>query len=172
MIYCKHARGLLFQPSRGDRCRCHDEPRYAGSARHGGERTMVTPRLYGKRGSKKPVLYEGWAAGQAQTLRSVSEAAARMPSALCASVRKRCRSSGSPGGVLWRRNGANGLLRCCDKRRHESASHTTLRRKCHQRKPPLRWSAPLSSSAVCVIKTTPVLHTRLLARADLIRYFI
>jgi 4-amino-4-deoxy-L-arabinose transferase-like glycosyltransferase len=61
-----------------------DEPRYAWIARDMAETgDWVTPRLYGKPWFEKPVLYY-WMAGTSFKLFGVSEAAARLPSALCA----------------------------------------------------------------------------------------
>jgi 4-amino-4-deoxy-L-arabinose transferase-like glycosyltransferase len=61
-----------------------DEPRYAWIARDMAETgDWVTPRLYGKPWFEKPVLYY-WMAGASFKLFGVSEAAARLPSALCA----------------------------------------------------------------------------------------
>jgi 4-amino-4-deoxy-L-arabinose transferase-like glycosyltransferase len=61
-----------------------DEPRYAWIARDMAETgDWVTPRLYGKPWFEKPVLYY-WMAGASFKLLGVSEAAARLPSALCA----------------------------------------------------------------------------------------
>ena len=61
-----------------------DEPRYAWIARDMAESgDWVTPRLYGKPWFEKPVLYY-WMAGASFKLFGVSEAAARLPSALCA----------------------------------------------------------------------------------------
>ena len=61
-----------------------DEPRYAWIARDMAESgDWVTPRLYGKPWFEKPVLYY-WAAGVCFKLFGVSEANARLPSAVCA----------------------------------------------------------------------------------------
>src|ERR1700741_3711449 len=61
-----------------------DEPRYAWIARDMAESgDWVTPRLYGKPWFEKPALYY-WMAGPTFKLFGVSEAAARLPSALCA----------------------------------------------------------------------------------------
>ena len=61
-----------------------DEPRYAWIARDMAETgDWITPRLYGKPWFEKPVLYY-WMAGASFRLFGVSEAAARLPSALCA----------------------------------------------------------------------------------------
>jgi 4-amino-4-deoxy-L-arabinose transferase-like glycosyltransferase len=61
-----------------------DEPRYAWIARDMAESgDWVTPRLYGKPWFEKPVLYY-WLAGTSFKLFGVSEAAARLPSAICA----------------------------------------------------------------------------------------
>src|SRR2546421_7095954 len=61
-----------------------DEPRSAGIARDMAESgDWVTPRLYGKPWFEKPVLYY-WMAAASFKLFGVSEAAARLPSALCA----------------------------------------------------------------------------------------
>jgi 4-amino-4-deoxy-L-arabinose transferase-like glycosyltransferase len=61
-----------------------DEPRYAWIARDMAESgDWVTPRLYGKPWFEKPVLYY-WMAGASFKVFGVSEAAARLPSALCA----------------------------------------------------------------------------------------
>ncbi|HLZ13096.1 MAG TPA: glycosyltransferase family 39 protein [Candidatus Acidoferrum sp.] len=61
-----------------------DEPRYAWIARDMAETgDWVTPRLYGKPWFEKPVLYY-WMAAASFKLFGVSEAAARLPSALCA----------------------------------------------------------------------------------------
>jgi 4-amino-4-deoxy-L-arabinose transferase-like glycosyltransferase len=61
-----------------------DEPRYAWIARDMAETgDWVTPRLYGKPWFEKPALYY-WMAGASFKLFGVSEAAARLPSALCA----------------------------------------------------------------------------------------
>ncbi|HWZ97317.1 MAG TPA: glycosyltransferase family 39 protein [Candidatus Dormibacteraeota bacterium] len=61
-----------------------DEPRYAWIARDMAETgDWVTPRLYGKPWFEKPVLYY-WMAGASFKLFGVSEAAARLPSAICA----------------------------------------------------------------------------------------
>src|SRR5258706_9464718 len=61
-----------------------DEPRYAWIARDMAESgDWVTPRLYGKPWFEKPVLYY-WMAAASFKLFGVSEAAARLPSALCA----------------------------------------------------------------------------------------
>ena len=61
-----------------------DEPRYASVARGMAEsRDWITPRLYGKPWFEKPPLYY-WGAALSFKLFGVSEAAARLPSALCA----------------------------------------------------------------------------------------
>ena len=61
-----------------------DEPRYAWIARDMAETgDWVTPRLYGKPWFEKPVLYY-WAAALSFKLFGVSEATARLPSALSA----------------------------------------------------------------------------------------
>jgi len=61
-----------------------DEPRYAWIARDMAESgDWVTPRLYGRPWFEKPVLYY-WMAGVSFKLFGVSEAAARLPSAICA----------------------------------------------------------------------------------------
>src|ERR1700687_5027681 len=61
-----------------------DEPRYAWIARDMAETgDWVTPRLYGKPSLEKPVLYY-WAAALSFKLFGVSEASARLPSALSA----------------------------------------------------------------------------------------
>src|SRR5438552_3738991 len=61
-----------------------DEPRYAWIARDMAESgDWVTPRLYGKPWFEKPVLYY-WMAAASFEVFGVSEAAARLPSALCA----------------------------------------------------------------------------------------
>jgi len=61
-----------------------DEPRYAWIARDMAETgDWVTPRLYGKPWFEKPVLYY-WMAAASFKVFGVSEAAARLPSALCA----------------------------------------------------------------------------------------
>ncbi len=61
-----------------------DEPRYAWIARDMAESgDWVTPRLYGKPWFEKPVLYY-WMAAASFKLFGVREAAARLPSALCA----------------------------------------------------------------------------------------
>jgi len=61
-----------------------DEPRYAWIARDMAESgDWVTPRLYGKPWFEKPVLYY-WMAAATFKLFGASEAAARLPSALCA----------------------------------------------------------------------------------------
>ncbi|MBS1840134.1 MAG: glycosyltransferase family 39 protein [Acidobacteria bacterium] len=61
-----------------------DEPRYAWIARDMAETgDWVTPRLYGKPWFEKPVLYY-WMAAASFKLFGVSEAAARLPSAICA----------------------------------------------------------------------------------------
>lgn len=61
-----------------------DEPRYAWIARDMVETgDWVTPRLYGKPWFEKPVLYY-WGAAASFKLFGVSEAAARLPSAICA----------------------------------------------------------------------------------------
>jgi 4-amino-4-deoxy-L-arabinose transferase-like glycosyltransferase len=61
-----------------------DEPRYAWIARDMAETgDWVTPRLYGKPWFEKPVLYY-WMAGASFKLFGVSEAAARLPSAISA----------------------------------------------------------------------------------------
>jgi 4-amino-4-deoxy-L-arabinose transferase-like glycosyltransferase len=61
-----------------------DEPRYAWIARDMAETgDWVTPRLYGRPWFEKPVLYY-WAAGLSFKIFGVSEAAARLPSALSA----------------------------------------------------------------------------------------
>jgi len=61
-----------------------DEPRYAWIARDMAESgDWVTPRLYGKPWFEKPVLYY-WGAAASFKLFGVSEAAARLPSALAA----------------------------------------------------------------------------------------
>ena len=61
-----------------------DEPRYAWIARDMAETgDWVTPRLYAKPWFEKPPLYY-WMAGASFKLFGVSEAAARLPSALCA----------------------------------------------------------------------------------------
>src|SRR5436309_15844884 len=61
-----------------------DEPRYASIARDMAETgDWVTPRLYGKPWFEKPVLYY-WGAVLCFKLFGVSEAAARLPSAISA----------------------------------------------------------------------------------------
>lgn len=61
-----------------------DEPRYAWIARDMSETgDWVTPRLYGKPWFEKPVLYY-WSAAASFKLVGVSEAAARLPSAISA----------------------------------------------------------------------------------------
>lgn len=61
-----------------------DEPRYAWIARDMAETgDWVTPRLYGKPWFEKPPLYY-WGAAVCFKLFGVSEAAARLPSAICA----------------------------------------------------------------------------------------
>src|SRR5215475_5847010 len=61
-----------------------DEPRYAWIARDMAETgDWITPRLYGKPWFEKPVLYY-WMAGLSFKVFGVSEAAARLPSAICA----------------------------------------------------------------------------------------
>ncbi len=61
-----------------------DEPRYAWIARDMAETgDWVTPRLYGKPWFEKPVLYY-WMAAAGFKIFGVSEAAARLPSAICA----------------------------------------------------------------------------------------
>jgi 4-amino-4-deoxy-L-arabinose transferase-like glycosyltransferase len=61
-----------------------DEPRYAWIARDMAETgDWVTPKLYGKPWFEKPVLYY-WGAALSFKLFGVSEAAARLPSAICA----------------------------------------------------------------------------------------
>jgi len=61
-----------------------DEPRYAWIARDMAETgDWVTPRLYGKPWFEKPPLYY-WAAALSFKVFGVSEAAARLPSAVCA----------------------------------------------------------------------------------------
>ncbi len=61
-----------------------DEPRYAAIARAmAGTHDWVTPRLWGTPWFEKPVLYY-WTAGIAMRIFSVSEFAARLPSALAA----------------------------------------------------------------------------------------
>ena len=61
-----------------------DEPRYAWIARDMAETgDWVTPRLYGKPWFEKPPLYY-WGAALSFKIFGVSEAAARLPSALCA----------------------------------------------------------------------------------------
>jgi 4-amino-4-deoxy-L-arabinose transferase-like glycosyltransferase len=61
-----------------------DEPRYAWIARDMAEtRDWVTPRLYGKPWFEKPPLYY-WGAALSFKIFGVSEAAARLPSAVCA----------------------------------------------------------------------------------------
>jgi 4-amino-4-deoxy-L-arabinose transferase-like glycosyltransferase len=61
-----------------------DEPRYAGIARAMAETSdWVTPRLYGKPWFEKPPLYY-WGAALSFKLFGVSEAAARLPSAVSA----------------------------------------------------------------------------------------
>src|SRR5260370_967610 len=61
-----------------------DEPRYAWIARDMAETgDWVTPRLYGKPWFEKPVLYY-WGAAICFKLFDVSEAAARLPSAIAA----------------------------------------------------------------------------------------
>src|SRR5258705_3987630 len=61
-----------------------DEPRYAWIARDMAETgDWVTPRLYGKPWFEKPVLFY-WMAGASFKLFGVSEAAARLPSAISA----------------------------------------------------------------------------------------
>ena len=61
-----------------------DEPRYAWIARDMAETgDWVTPRLYGKPWFEKPVLYY-WGAALSFKLFGVSEAPARLPSAICA----------------------------------------------------------------------------------------
>src|SRR5712672_2136658 len=61
-----------------------DEPRYAWIARDMAETgDWVTPRLYGKPWFEKPPLYY-WGAAICFKLFGVSEAAARLPSAICA----------------------------------------------------------------------------------------
>jgi len=78
-----------------------DEPRYAWIARdmaEGGD--WVTPRLYGKPWFEKPPLYY-WMAGTSFKLFGVSEAAARLPSALCALF-----ATLALGWLAWRVYGA------------------------------------------------------------------
>ena len=61
-----------------------DEPRYAWIARDMAETgDWVTPRLYGKPWFEKPVLYY-WGAALCFKLFGVSEASARLPSAIAA----------------------------------------------------------------------------------------
>jgi 4-amino-4-deoxy-L-arabinose transferase-like glycosyltransferase len=61
-----------------------DEPRYAWIARDMAETgDWITPRLYGKPWFEKPPLYY-WGAAISFELFGVSEAAARLPSAICA----------------------------------------------------------------------------------------
>lgn len=61
-----------------------DEPRYAWVARAMVESgDWITPRLYGKAWFEKPVLYY-WGAALGFKYFGVSEASARLPSALCA----------------------------------------------------------------------------------------
>ncbi|HTP69409.1 MAG TPA: glycosyltransferase family 39 protein [Dongiaceae bacterium] len=61
-----------------------DEPRYAWIARDMAENgDWVTPRLYGKPWFEKPVLYY-WSAALSFKCFGVSEATARLPSAVCA----------------------------------------------------------------------------------------
>ena len=61
-----------------------DEPRYAWIARAMAETgDWVTPRLYGQAWFEKPVLYY-WGAAASFKVFGVSEAAARLPSAVCA----------------------------------------------------------------------------------------
>ena len=61
-----------------------DEPRYAWIARDMAETgDWITPRLYGKPWFEKPPLYY-WGAALSFKLFGVSEAAARLPSAVCA----------------------------------------------------------------------------------------
>lgn len=74
-----------------------DEPRYAWIARamaHTGD--WVTPRLYGQPWFEKPPLYY-WAAALSFKLFGVSEAAARLPSAVCALL-----ATLSIGWLAWR----------------------------------------------------------------------
>jgi 4-amino-4-deoxy-L-arabinose transferase-like glycosyltransferase len=63
-----------------------DEPRYASIAREMSETgDWVTPRLYGKPWFEKPILYY-WASALGFKMFGVSEAAARLPSALAALI--------------------------------------------------------------------------------------
>jgi 4-amino-4-deoxy-L-arabinose transferase-like glycosyltransferase len=78
-----------------------DEPRYAWIARDMAESgDWVTPRLYGKPWFEKPVLYY-WGAAASFKLFGVSEAAARLPSAICALL-----ATISMAWLAWRMYGA------------------------------------------------------------------
>jgi len=77
----------------------------------------VTPRLYGKPWFEKPVLYY-WMAAASFKLFGVSEAAARLPSALCALFATLSLAWLAWRG-LWRRNGAMASAFVTDKRRHD-----------------------------------------------------
>lgn len=78
-----------------------DEPRYAWVAREMVETgDWVTPRLYGKPWFEKPVLYY-WGAAVAFKLFGVSEAAARLPSAISALL-----ATIALAWLAWRKYGA------------------------------------------------------------------
>ncbi len=78
-----------------------DEPRYAWIARDMAESgDWVTPRLYGKPWFEKPVLYY-WSAATSFKMFGVSEAAARLPSAICALL-----ATLSMAWLAWRLYGA------------------------------------------------------------------
>ena len=78
-----------------------DEPRYAWIARDMAESgDWVTPRLFGKPWFEKPPLFY-WMAGASFKLFGVSEAAARLPSALCALF-----ATVALGWLAWRVHGA------------------------------------------------------------------
>src|SRR5277367_6360503 len=78
-----------------------DEPRYAWIARAMAESgDWITPRLYGQPWFEKPVLYY-WGAAASFKLFDVSEAAARLPSALCALL-----GTLALGWLAWRVYGA------------------------------------------------------------------
>ena len=78
-----------------------DEPRYAWIARDMAESgDWITPRLYGQPWFEKPVLYY-WGAAASFKLFGVSEAAARLPSAISALL-----ATLALAGLAWRLYGA------------------------------------------------------------------
>src|SRR6201997_3214862 len=78
-----------------------DEPRYAWIARDMAETgDWITPRLYGKPWFEKPALYY-WGAALSFKLVGVSEAAARLPSALSALL-----ATMALAWLAWRLHGA------------------------------------------------------------------